>query len=96
MKGHPTSQGWTTLHTVRGSGLTRMACARYSDRQIVLSFWKYDTAKRESGDASVDWEMTHEIMLPHHAVAKIISVYMDGMINGMREQIGALLPEETP
>jgi hypothetical protein len=85
MKGHPTSQGWTALQTYRTPQLTRMVCARYLDRKLVLSFWKYDNKANDAG-ASVDWEMTREIILEHHAVAALNTVYLDGM----RNQLDAL------
>ena len=87
MKGHPTSQGWTALQTYRAPQLTRMICARYLDRQLVLSFWKYDNKASEEG-TPVDWEMTLEVILEHHAVATLNTVYLDGM----RDQLDALAP----
>ena len=78
MKDHPSSQGWTTLQTVRTPELTRIVCARYLDCHVTLSFWMYDTKKREQGEA-VEWEMTNEIILQHHAVVTLNSVYLDGM-----------------
>jgi len=87
VKGHPVGQGWVLLQTYRTSDLPRSICVRYSDRQLILSFWKYDTRKRESGDASVDWEMTLEVMLPHHAVVKLNSVYTDGMLAQLSEHL---------
>ena len=91
MKGHPTSQGWTALQTYRAPQLTRMICARYLDRRLVLSFWQYDNQARDKG-TSVDWEMTLEVtlevILEHHAVATLNTVYLDGM----RDQLDALAP----
>lgn len=89
MKGHPTSQGWTLLQTFRMPELTRSVCARYADRQLYLSFWKYDTKRQDRGE-SVDWEMTHEIVLQHHAVVKLSSVYMDGML----DQLATMLSDD--
>ena len=78
MKGHPTSQGWTALQTYRMPQLTKMICARYVDRALVLSFWKYDSKARDEG-VHVDWEMTLEIILEHHAVSTLNAVYLEGL-----------------
>ena len=94
MKGHPTSQGWTALQTYRMPKLTKMICARYVDRALVLSVWKYDNKAREEG-TPVDWEMALEVILEHHAVATLNTVYLDGM----RDQLDALAlssGKETP
>jgi hypothetical protein len=80
MKDHPSSEGWATLQTVRTPELTRIVCARYFDCHITLSFWKYDTKKREQGE-HVGWELTSEIILQHHAIVNLNSVYLDGMLN---------------
>lgn len=85
MKGHPTSQGWTALQTYRMPQLTKMICARYVDRALVLSVWKYNNKARDEGTV-VDWEMTLEVILEHHAVATLNTVYLDGM----RDQLNAL------
>ncbi len=89
VKGHPTSQGWTALQTQRMPGLTKMMCARYVDCALVLSVWKYDSKAREAGNVDVDWEMTLEVVLEHHAIATFNTVYLDGM----RDQLTALLPD---
>ena len=78
MKDHPSSQGWTTLQTVRTPERTRIVCASYVDCHVTSSFWMYDTKKHEQGEA-VEWEMTNEIVLQHHAVVTLNSVYLDGM-----------------
>jgi len=85
MSGHPSSEGWTTLQTFRTPELTRCICARYFDCHIALSFWMYDTKKQAEGEP-VGWEMTQEIILQHHAVVTLNSVYLDGM----RDQLNAL------
>ena len=94
MKGHPTSQGWTALQTYRMPQLTKLICARYVDRALVLSFWKYDSKAREEG-MSVDWEMTIEIILEHHAVATLNTVYLDGMRDQL-DDLASAARKEVP
>lgn len=88
--GHPGSQGWVTLQTIRTDVCTKTLSARYRDGHLWISTWMWDTAAQNRG-----WQMQLELKLEHAAVVTLGRVYADGLLDHVQSLTGKTARPET-